>query len=108
MRKEVMEAIDLLYQNDTLTEGEKSRQKRRLLFFEALGIEDDGRRNPCMTQEEFDSFDKPVVDGKYKLPKLIGKTTVHIFFRFEAYHDVDYEYCFEDDVVYENRFYVGD
>ena len=106
MRAEIMEALELLDKYETLAPHERRHKKLRLLFFEALGIEDDGRREPMMTSEEFFDFDKPLKDGKYELLK--GKTTVPVFFRFEAYHDVTFVYCFEDDTVYENRFYIGE
>ena len=79
---------------------------RREMFFEALGIPDDGRSTPTMTKEEFRAFDKPVVDYSYS--KLIGKRNVEIFSKFEPYHDVSFIYCFDDDTVYENRFYIGE
>lgn len=84
----------------------REQAEQRRLFFKALGIEDDGRLNPNMTEEEFKEFGKPVQD--YFLADLKGKTVVGIYGKFEAYYDVAYDYCFEDDTVYERRFYVGD
>lgn len=48
---------------DTLDEFrkdmEREKSERRALFFKALGIDDDGRRHPVMTEEEFREFVKP-------------------------------------------------
>ena len=84
---------------------ERVREQRRL-FFKALGIEDDGRLNPNMTEDEFLAFDKPCVDSHKA--DLKGKTLVGIYFTFAEFYDYGYYYCFEDDTVYESRFYVGD
>ena len=96
------------------TEHQKEMQKKfaekeaknRRLFFKALGIEDDGRRNPQMSNEEFLAFDKPCIDSRKA--DLKGKTLVEIYFTFAEYYDYGYDYCFEDDTVYERCLYVGD
>lgn len=93
-------------QKERAEEMEKMNWKQRALFFKAIGRIEDGRRNPIMTEEEFLKFDKPCKE--YKHSELKDKTTVEIYFKFEPYHDVTYVYCFEDDTVYENRFYIGE
>lgn len=106
MNDEIRDALDLLYQEETMSEYQKREAKRRRLFFKAIEIEDDGRLNPCMTEAEFRAFDKPCKASKYN--ELKGKTTVEVYFKFEPYHDVSYVYCFEDDTVYESRLYIGE
>ena len=106
MTDEITKAIDMLYSEETMTEYQKREAERRRLFFKAIGIEDDGRLCPVMTKEEFGSFDKPCKELKYN--ELKGKTTVEVYFKFEPYHDVSFVYCFEDDTVYESRFYIGE
>lgn len=106
MTDEITKALDMLDSEEAMTEYQKHEAKRRCLFFKAMEIEDDGRLNPCMTEAEFRSFDKPCKESKYN--ELKGKTTVEVYFRFEPYHDVSYVYCFEDDTVYESRLYIGD
>ena len=106
MTDEITKAIDMLYSEETISEYQKIEAKRRCLFFKAIGIEDDARLNPCLTEEEFLSFNKPCKESKYN--ELKGKTTVEVYFRFEPYHDVSYVYCFEDDTVYESRLYIGE
>ena len=96
------------------TEHQKEMQRKhaervaeqRKLFFKALGIEDDGRLNPKMTRDEFLAFDKPCVDSCKA--DLKGKTLVEIYYTFAEFYDYGYDYCFEDDTVYERSFYVGD
>lgn len=90
---------------------QQQEQERRRLFFEALGIEDDGRRNPCMTREEFVAFSKGrkwIDADKVPYKELKSKARVEVFFEFEPYHDVSYTYCKEDDTIYESRFYIGE
>ena len=101
--KRMLEIID---SEQFLSEYGKSEKKRRILFFMALGIEDDGRRCPVMSEEEFRSFGKTCKDSHEG--NLKGKTCVEIFYKFESYFNVAYDYCFEDDTVYERRSYVGD
>ena len=87
---------------------EKQEQERRRLFFEAMGIPDDGRLNPLMTGDEFLAFCKGKKTENEKYDSLRGKKSVRVYFEFAPYHDIDYSYCFDDDTVYENRFYIGD
>lgn len=102
----IQEAIDMIEQDESLSKYQKMQKKRRILFFKAIEKEDDGRLNPVMTSDEFAAFDKPCKE--YKYGELKGKTTVELYFKFEPYHDVSFEYCFEDDTVYESRLYIGD
>ena len=37
-----------------------------------------------------------------------GKTCVEVYFEFAPYHDISYSYCFDDDTVYESRYYIGE
>lgn len=85
---------------------QKQEQERRRLFFEAMGIPDDGRLDPVMTRDEFIAFCKvkKTENEKYGYPN--GKTCVDVYFEFAPYHDVSYSYCFDDDTVYESRFYI--
>lgn len=85
---------------------QKQEQERRRLFFEAMGIPDDERLNPVMSREEFLEFRKPRKDLGWDTLK--GKKSVQVYFEFEPFHDVNYVYCFDDDTVYESRFYIGD
>ena len=100
------ELLNMLDSEQFVSEYEKQEKKRRILFFEALGIEDDGRLNPTMTRDEFLAFDKPCIDSRKA--NLRGKTLVEIYFTFAEYYDYGYDYCFEDDTVYERCLYVGD
>lgn len=104
MTNEIKEALAKLDSEETLSEYQKREIERRRLLFKAMGIEDDGRLCPVMTAAEFRAFDKPRKEPKYS--DLKGKTAVEVYFEFEPYHDVSYVYCFEDDVVYEKRFYI--
>lgn len=108
MTDEIMKALDLLDEPETVSEYDKRQQERRRLFFKAMGIADDGRLNPQMTRDEFLAFDKLRKDENKNWQYLKDKTLVEIFFEFASYYDISYSYCFEDDVVYESRFYVGD
>ena len=87
---------------------QQQEQERRRLFFEALGIPDDGRLNPLMTRDEFFAFCKGKKTENEKYDSLRGKKSVRVYFEFAAYQDIDYSYCFDDDTVYENRFYISD
>ena len=87
---------------------QKQEQERRRLFFEAMGIPDDGRLNPLMTRDEFLAFCKGKKTENEKYDSMRGKKSVRVYFEFAPYHDIDYSYCFDDDTVYENRFYIGD
>lgn len=87
---------------------QQQEQERRRLFFEAMGIPDDGRLNPLMTSDEFLAFCKGKKTENEKYDSLLGKKSVRVYFEFAPYHDIDYSYCFDDDTVYENRFYIGD
>ena len=87
---------------------QKQKQERRRLFFEAMGIPDDGRLNPLMTRDEFLAFCKGKKTENEKYDSMRGKKSVRVYFEFAPYHDIDYSYCFDDDTVYENRFYIGD
>lgn len=80
--------------------------ERRALFFEAMGIPDDGRLNPVMTRDEFLAFDKRIEDEKYGA--LHGKKCIQVYAECAPYHDVSYSYCFDDDIVYESGFYIGE
>ena len=102
---------------DTLDEFrkdmEREKSERRALFFKALGIDDDGRRHPVMTEEEFREFVKvkPCKDDDYLSNGYVptrGKTTVVIFEKYAPFYDISFKYCFEDDTVYEYWFYIGD
>ena len=87
---------------------QKQEQERRRLFFEAMGIPDDGRLNPLMTRDEFLAFCKGKKTENEKYDSMRGKKSVRVYFEFAPYHDIDDSYCFDDDTVYENRFYIGD
>ena len=89
-----------------MTSATKWADERRALFFAALGIPDDGRMNAIMTRDEFLAFDKRIEDEKYG--SLRGKKCIKVYAEFAPYHDVSYSYCFDDDTVYESRFYIGD
>lgn len=104
--KDIKECVEKIKSSKTLNDYEKKQAIERFLFFKALNKQDDGRRNPIMTKEEFYSFDKTVKEFKYDEVK--NKTTVPIYFKFEPYHDVSYEYCFENDSIFESRLYIGD
>lgn len=87
---------------------QQQEQERRLLFFEAMGIPDDGRLSPVMTRDEFLAFCKGKKTENEKYGSLCGKKSVQVYFEFAPYHDIDYSYCFDDDTVYESRFYIGE
>lgn len=87
---------------------EKLQLDKRKKFFDALGIDDDGRLNPLMTRDEFIAFCKVKKTENEKYDSLRGKKCVQVYFEFAPYHDISYSYCFDDDTVYENRFYIGD
>ena len=87
---------------------QQQEQERRRLFFEAMSIPDDGRLNPLMTRDEFLAFCKGKKTENEKYDSLRGKKSVRVYFEFAPYHDIDYSYCFDDDTVYKNRFYIGD
>lgn len=106
MSDEIKEALDLLYSEEPKETYEQREAEKRCLFFKAIGKEDDGRRNPIMTRDEFYAFNKPRKESKSV--DLNGKKWVEIYFTFEAYCDVSYRYCFDDDTVYEARSYIGD
>lgn len=80
--------------------------EQRKLFFEVIGQQDDGRLNAGFDRAEFAKFreGKRTVDGAP--PK--GKRAVEIYFDFEAYQDVSYSYCLDDDTIYVSRSYIGD
>lgn len=88
--------------------SQQQEQGRRRLFFEAMGIPDDGRLNPVMTRDEFLAFCKGKKTENEKYGSLRGKKSVQVYFEFAPYHDVSYLYCFDDDTVYESRFYIGE
>ena len=102
----IEEILDYIDTEEFASDYEKREKKQRLMLFKVLGIEDDGRRCSRMTEEEFRSFNKPCKDSHEG--DLEGKTCVEIYFNFEAFYDVAYDYCFEDDTVYERRLYIGD
>lgn len=108
MTDEIMKALDRLYEPETASEYDRQQRERRRLFFKAMGIADDGRLNPQMTRDEFLAFSKPRKSADENWKYLKGKTLVEIFFEFAPYYDISYRYCFEDDAVYESRYYVGD
>lgn len=87
---------------------EKLQLDKRKKFFDALSIDDDGRLNPVMTRDEFVAFCKvkKTENEKYGYPS--GKTCVEVYFEFAPYHDISYSYCFDDDTVYESRYYIGE
>ena len=87
---------------------QQQEQERRRLFFEAMGIPDDGRLNPVMTRDEFLAFCKGKNTENETYVALRGKKYVQVYFEFEPYHDVNYVYCFDDDTVYESRYYIGE
>lgn len=79
---------------------------RRKDFFAALNKEDDGRLSPVMTDKEFASFKENHILKNDHAPK--GTRCVEIYFRFLAYQDVSYVYCFDDDCVYKTESNIGD
>lgn len=87
---------------------EKLQLDKRKKFFDALGIDDDGRLNPVMTRDEFIAFCKvkKTENEKYGYPS--EKTCVEVYFEFAPYYDISYSYCFDDDTVYESRYYIGE
>lgn len=87
---------------------QQQEQERRRLFFEALGIPDDGRLNPLMTRDEFLAFCKGKNTENAKCGSLSGRKCIQVYFEFAPYHDISYSYCFDDDTVYESRFYIGE
>lgn len=103
-----MDTIDVFFKEiEGASKYDSYKAKQRKLFFEALGIADDGRRNIEMTDEEFYEFSK----GKEsKLGKDFPKDAKRVVVKaaFEPYHDVTYTYCFDDNTIYEYRFYIGD
>lgn len=103
---EFMKALDLLDEEETMTDYQKREAKRRLLFFKAIGKPDDGRRCPTLTRTEFYAFRKEHPETDKPVPKNV--TTVEVFFDQVSYYDYSYKYCFDDDTIYESGFYVGD
>lgn len=106
---EIKSALDLLYEEEPKEAYEQREAKRRSEFFSVLGIEDDGRRCPVMTKDEYAEFEKNKPersDLTYK--DLKGKKSVEIYFKFEPYHDVSYSYYPDFDCVIESRLYIGD
>ena len=85
---------------------EDMRAKRRTMFFEAIGKEDDGRRYPSLTETEFVEFGKTHEGTDKPVPR--GDRYVEIFFEHEPYDDVTYFYDFNDGKIYEHRYHVGD
>ena len=87
---------------------EKLQLDKRKKFFDALGIDDDGRLNPLMTRDEFIAFCKVKKTENEKYDSLRGKKCVQVYFELAPYHDISYSYCFDDDTVYESRYYIGE
>lgn len=108
MTDEITKALDMLDSDETMTEYQKREAERRRLFFKAMEIEDDGRLNPVMTRDEFIAFCKVKKTENEKYGYLSGKTCVEVYFEFAPYHDISYSYCFDDDIVYESGFYIGE
>ena len=103
-----MDAIDVFFKEiEGASKHDIYKAEQRKLFFEALGIADDGRRNIRMTDKEFYEFSKGKKSkSKKDLPKDAKRVVVKT--AFEPYHDVTYTYCFDDNTIYEYRFYIGD
>lgn len=103
---DAMDALDVLFEEEPITEYKKREAERRKLFFKAIGKPDDGRLCPTLFREEFNSFYKEHKVSDKRVPQ--NATLVEVYFEQAAYYDYSYQYCFEDDTIYESGFYVGD
>lgn len=83
---------------------ELSKREARERFFSAVGIPDDGRKEPFLTKDELKSF----TAGKQTAKTAGGKPCVTIYYEQEAYGDRTYSYCPELDVVLESWTSCGD
>ena len=83
---------------------ELSQKKNRERFFSALKMEDDGRREPLLTDEEYREFSR----DKEELKTFGGKPCVPIWYRQEAYGDRTAYYCQDLNAVRENFTSIGD
>ncbi len=103
---DAIDVLNALWKEEPSTDYKRREAERRKLFFKAIGKSDDGRFNPVLTREEFKNFcDGHQVSDKHP-PK--GGLRVEVFFEQAAYYDYSYDYCFDDDTIYEGSFYVGD
>ena len=108
------EVMNFVHGEELMNELDKLEQERREMFFEALGIPDDGRLNPVMTRKEFREFTNEAEGGTHKVVSnwkeedTKDKKMVSIYGDFGAYVNYDYAYCFDDGLVYESSLYVGD
>lgn len=83
---------------------ELGKREARERFFSAVGIPDDGRKEPFLTKDELKSF----TAGKQTAKTAGGKPCVTIYYEQEAYGDRTYSYCPELDVVLESWTSCGD
>lgn len=83
---------------------ELGKREARERFFSAVGIPDDGRKEPFLTKDELKSF----TAGKQTAKTAHGKPCVPIYYEQEAYGDRTYSYCPELDVVLESWISCGD
>lgn len=102
----VMNALDVLFKEETMTEYKKREDERRKLFFKAIGKPDDRRLCPTLFRDEFSRFCRERKVSDKQTPK--NATLVEVYFEQVAYYDYSYRYCFEDDMIYKSGFYVGD
>lgn len=71
-----------------------------------MGIPDDGRFNPMLSEAELAAFIREHPIKESAPPR--GATTVEIYFDFAPYEDISYDYNFDDDTVYVSSYSIGD
>nr|DAD78958.1 MAG TPA: hypothetical protein [Siphoviridae sp. ctv4j104] len=85
---------------------QERRAAQRKLLFELLDKEDDGRFYDTMSKKEFTAFMRDRECSNRSIPE--NSRTVTIRTECEPYHDVSYIYCFDNDIVYVSRYYIGE
>lgn len=113
IQEQVNEVLDELSNPTEKQAAERAKREaeERKKFFEVLGIEDDGRLSAVMTRDEFLAFKKgKVFKEEKRLPQAFqkDKNRVYIYFEFEPYEDVSYNYFPDENCIVVSRFYIGD
>lgn len=103
---DAMHALDVLFEEEPITEYKKREAERRKLFFKAIGKPDDGRLYPILFRKEFICFRKEHNVSDKCIPQ--NAILVDVYFDQVAYYDCRYQYCFEDNTIYISKFYVED
>ena len=103
---DVLDALDVLFEEEPSTEYKKRETERRKQFFNAIGKQDDARLCPILTRDEYKAFAKSRHETDNPAPR--EATLVEVFYEQAAYCDYSYRYCIENGLIYVSSFYVGD